>query len=88
MTFKTIKKCKVKDIFYCAEKVNTDCWIRSGRFIYRVIHARPSLYDEQVILHIKSHNSIGLDVMGSDINFNYSEQIELVKPLKEVLLEL
>ena len=89
MTFKTIKKCKVKDIFYCAERVKTNCWIRTyNNIIFKVMHARPSMYDEKVILHITTQTSVGLDTVGSDVDFNYSENIELIKPLKEVLLEL
>ena len=86
--FKTIKKCKVKDIFYCAERVKTDCWIRTNNsIIFKVYSARPALYEEDVILEIKSYIS-QLDSEKSDLPMKYSENIELIKPLKEVLLEL
>lgn len=88
MVFKTIKKCKVKDIFYCAERVKTDCWIRTNnQIIFKVYSIRPSMYDHVVILDIRSYIS-RLDPGNSDLPMEYSEDIELIKPLKEVFAEL
>lgn len=89
MIFKTIRKCKVKDIFYCAEYVKVDNYIRlSNNLVFKIRSIRPSLSENIVIMEIITPE-IGKDQMiYSDMPMNYSENIELIRPLNDVLVEL
>lgn len=83
MTCKTIKKCKVKDIFYCIESLDIDTWVRYGDVIHHVTRISPSSSNSSMVLaDVERLSEQGVMLL------NYNENIELLKPIKEILSEL
>lgn len=80
---KSIRKCKVKDIFYCIESLEVDTWVRYGDLVHHVTRISPSNnHSNMILVDVDRLSENGIMLL------DYNENIELLKPIKEILSEL